>query len=196
VTAIDLAAVARARTALRALVVAHPELARPAAMVRLRVYLHRDDTGYILYDTTMSDETITFTARLPHSLIKLLDAEAKRLGDLAGGITVSRNDALRVTLQRALTTAPPVAPAPVAPEALSARRAIERAPAPAVSADENTVRARYRAAYAAKKVKGNPTAKAIGCTETMLRRWRESDTSSLPESALEKLSALLEREGF
>lgn len=216
--AVDLAAVVRARVALAAIARAHPELAERTAMVRLAAYVNRhDDSTYrrdtitvqrdtvsTRGDTTMADDTQTFTARLPRALLAALDTEAQRLGALAGGITVSRNDALRVTLQRALAAAPVALAAPLAasaappavvPADLSARRAVDRTPAaPPPSAE--AVRVRYRAALDAKKLQGKATAETVGCSEAQLRKWSKGESGSLPGDSLARLIKLLDKAGL
>lgn len=120
--AVDLVAVARARTALRALAVAHPELTAPAAQERAARWLADPDLEVNMSRKLSTEEdSVQLGIRLPRSLLSALDVEVSRLSalvapELRGVVNLTRSDAVRTILQRALApvaTSAPSAPAQV-----------------------------------------------------------------------------------
>lgn len=118
-TVIDLAAVARSRAALRALVVAHPSLTAPEAQARLTDALPELIDMPPRLDPNTSD-SITIGARLTPDLVAALDREVERQRAEHPDLPVGRSNVLRGIIRRALlapatsptsSTAPAPAPA-------------------------------------------------------------------------------------
>ena len=102
-------------------------------------------------DTT--EEVVAFTARLPRALLDTLDEEAKRLSSSSGGVSVSRNEALRVTLVRALSE-----------KHTRAQQAPKRK-------DARGLLVRYRSLYENGRIQHSDAARVCGCSEGTIRRW-------------------------
>lgn len=149
--AVDLAAVARARTALRALVTAHPELTSPAAQDRAARWI-ADLEVNMSRKLSEDSDSVQLGIRLPRALLAALDVEVSRLAsqvpaELRGVLSVTRSDAVRSILQRALAPTSAALPAATSvpadarqPDLFAARPAATSAPvaapaAPVVGAD-------------------------------------------------------------
>lgn len=143
---IDLPAVARVRTALRATVTKHPELCSPEASERLANWLHtleENDTVAPRLDPNNAT-SIPLAVRLTQRLADALDAEVNRLRAMHPGLTFTRSDVARAALLQRFcpeATAPVATPPAVLeasapkvqhapPEVLEVPAQVERAPSP------------------------------------------------------------------
>ncbi len=140
---IDLPAVARVRTALRATVTKHPELCSPEASERLANWLHtleENDTVAPRLDPNNAT-SIPLAVRLTQRLADALDAEVNRLRAMHPGLTFTRSDVARAALLQRFcpeATAPVATPpavleasAPkVPPAVLEVPAQVEHVPAP------------------------------------------------------------------
>lgn len=106
----------------------------------------------MVHDDT-EEEVVAFTARLPRALLEALDQEAKRLSSDGGGVSVSRNEALRVTLVRALSE-----------KRTSTRQAPKRK-------NVGGLLMKYRSLYENGRIRHRDAARACGCSEGTIRRW-------------------------
>ena len=122
---VDLAAVARARAELAALVAAHPELTSPAARARLGDALpdiveppmtKSLDPNHVSRPG-VSQPSQTVGVRLTPNLLEAVKVETERLRSMAPGTSFGLGDGVRSLILRALSAAPsqPIA-APSAPE--------------------------------------------------------------------------------
>ena len=127
----------------------------------------RSDTG---------EETVAFTTRLPRALLDALDREAGQLSANGGGVSVSRNEALRVILVRALTEKRESAHQQQ-PRRKSARGLLLK----------------YRSLYENGRISHSDAARVCGCSESTIRRWYQGGVLG-PERGkmLEELVARLQ----
>lgn len=109
--AVDLVAVARARTELAALVAAHPELTHPAAQQRLADALPEIHMPPRL-DPTTTDDTTIVGVRMTPEMLRALDAEVARQRATNPDVSIGRSNVLRGIIRRALLTAPGASPEP------------------------------------------------------------------------------------
>lgn len=122
-TRVDFAAVAAARSALRAIVARWPELSTPAAHARLAGAL--PEVLSMSRPIDQSRQSIQVGVRLTPDMATAVDREVSRLQGAAIGATIGRSDAIRGIIlrwmadqARALTPAPQASPpALVEPEA-------------------------------------------------------------------------------
>ena len=114
--AVDLAAVARARAELAALVVAHPSLTSPEAHARLAAALP-ELTMPPRLDPESADSTI-IGVRLSREMVDALDREVARQCADNPDLPISKSSVLRGIVRRALLNTAPSQPiaAPPAPE--------------------------------------------------------------------------------
>lgn len=196
--AVDLTAVAHAREALEAIARAHPDLTTEAAHARTARWLHSLEVA------PMADDSVQLGVRIPRVLLAALDREVSRMNAAVPGVEFTRSDAVRAVLTRALTTSK-LAPAPHREGDGEAQRplafALTAGEAKASKASKappgmEALRKRYRAALDRKALEGSPTAKAIGCSEPMLRKWSKGTVQTLRPERLAALAVLLDREGL
>ena len=123
--AVDLAAVARARTELAALVVAHPSLTSPEAHARLAAALPDlvEPSMPPRLDPESADTTIV-GVRMTDEMLRALDAEVARQRAANPDVSIGRSNVLRGIVRRALLNPSPstVEAAPVPAEAAQVRR--------------------------------------------------------------------------
>lgn len=141
---VDLAAVARARAELAALVAAHPELTSPAARARLGDALpdiveppmtKSLDPNHVSRPG-VSQPSQTVGVRLTPNLLEAVKVDTERLRSMAPGTSFGLGDGVRSLILRALSAAPsqPIA-APSAPEEPPLVRAPSMPPPPRVPAE-------------------------------------------------------------
>lgn len=123
--AVDLAAVARARAELAALVVAHPSLTSPEAHARLAAALPDlvEPSMPPRLDPESADTTIV-GVRMTDEMLRALDAEVARQRAANPDVSIGRSNVLRGIVRRALLNPSPstVEAAPVPAEAAQVRR--------------------------------------------------------------------------
>lgn len=123
--AVDLAAVARARAELAALVVAHPSLTSPEAHARLAAALPDlvEPSMPPRLDPESADTTIV-GVRMTDEMLRALDAEVARQRAANPDVSIGRSNVLRGIVRRALLNPSPstVEAAPVPAEPAQVRR--------------------------------------------------------------------------
>jgi hypothetical protein len=193
---VNLTAVAHAREALEAIARAHPDLTTDAAHARTARWLHS------LEAAPMTDDSVQLGVRIPRALLTALDREVSRMKAAVPGVEFTRSDAVRAVLTRALTTPKPAPAPPLEGEAQRPLAfALTASEAKASKASKappgmEALRKRYRAALDSKALEGSPTAKTIGCSEPMLRKWSKGTVHTLRPELLAALAALLDGEGL
>lgn len=121
--AVDLAAVARARAELAALVVAHPSLTSPEAHARLAAALPDlvEPSMPPRLDPESADTTIV-GVRMTDEMLRALDAEVARQRAANPDVSIGRSNVLRGIVRRALLSPSTVEAAPVTAEPAQVRR--------------------------------------------------------------------------
>lgn len=190
---VDLAAVARERIALAAVVATYPELLTPAANERTAAWLESETTMAKKLDDTAEGETQQLAVRLPANLLAVLDTEVTRLNALAPGLGLTRAHALRGIL--AAYRPPGVTAAAAAPVG-HGKPSGDAKPKASKGTD---LAKRYDTAIKSGKHTSNAIAVAIGYKEgrasgASLSRWRHGGT--LAADKLEALDAYLTKHGF
>lgn len=111
---VDLGAVRLARSNLRTIIAAHPELRSPERSARIVAAASdpTEDRMKRLDQSKSRGNTPAVAVRLPADLLAAVDAEAERLNGSMPGARFSRSDVIRMTLERALETAPTTASKP------------------------------------------------------------------------------------
>lgn len=126
---------------------------------------------------TDPDEVVAVLFRIPRWIVEGLESEAEILSERAGGVPVSRNAALVAVLKRSLED----------------RR---RKKAQAAEKNASPLQRKYKLLQEQGRLNNTTAAKAIGSSETTMRRWLRGETtlSTEKESALQSFVEGIQRE--